>query len=167
MSEVVTLYTDGGMLGTNPSPHGAVWAWCGLDRAGTMIRSASGIVEAAAFGKALSNNNIELMAALFALEAMPANWAGVLWTDSYTTLCRLTRVPKFRGVPDWLRARVHTQRVRFGGIDAMLCKGHPNKQELAAGRSKDGVPVSPWNVWCDRECARLAKDYKAKCATPT
>lgn len=152
------LYVDGGCVRKNPSPHGATWAWCHINKEGQMLQSGSGIMSPKELGLPLVSNNIaEVVAACAALEAMPPAWSGTLYTDSEVTVARLIRTPKFKGVPPALRDRIHQVRCRVGAMQVVLLSGHPTRKQLADGRGKGGRPVSQWNVWCDRECRRLSK----------
>ena len=40
----IALYTDGGVIGQNPSPIGGTWAWCMVGADGTRTRHAYGYV---------------------------------------------------------------------------------------------------------------------------
>src|SRR5438105_1254682 len=91
MSEhtIVALYCDGGLAGPrNPAPEGGTWAWCATGPDGARIAQASGVLDAPP-GGAISNNVAEFVAAVLALEAVPAGWHGTLYSDSRVTLRRL------------------------------------------------------------------------------
>lgn len=153
------VYTDGGVIRKNPSPHGGTWAWCAIDAAGVLLRDDSGLVTPADVGlPAVSNNLTELLAAVKAMAGLPDLWEGTIYTDSFVTLCRITTGKKFAGIPAGLveTCRFHRGRLRH---KAALLGGHPNRAELAAGVRKDGTPVSQWNVRCDKECGRLAAAF--------
>lgn len=157
---MLQLFTDGGVIGPNPSPLGGTWAWCLVVNNDRIAYHASGIVTPKDIGlPTVSNNVTELLAAVEGLDnavPQPVDW----FTDSGVTLWRLTTGKKWAGVPDWLKARAIA--CRPGVKSATLLGGHPNKAELASGRRKDGKPVSEWNVWCDHECNRLAAEFRAK-----
>ena len=150
------LFCDGGVIGSNPSAFGGTWGWC-LILDGEMLRHGSGIITPEeARREAVTNNLTELYAAVRALEATRGKIT-TLHTDSKVTQHRLNGGNKFVGVPHWL-----VKRTRMCGIvKAVLVGGHPTKKELRDGkRERNGLPVSLWNVFCDRECTRLAKEYK-------
>jgi ribonuclease HI len=154
------LYCDGGVIGRNPSPLGGTWVWC-LVLDGEIIECNGGVI---ANRPVTTNNFTELYAALKALQALHP-FDGTLWTDSRITLGRLTTGKSFEGIPNYLRqAALEFRRNREW--DVKLLAGHPTKQDLKKGyrikRSGRHHPVSEWNVWCDNECKRLAKDFMEK-----
>ena len=159
---VQELYTDGGVARRNPSPFGGAWAWV-LVEDGEILRQDSGIFHAGKYTEPyrISNNFIELYAAMEALMSQPIGWKGLVWTDSQVTQYRLQGSNSFEGIPSWLREGIKT--LRFGRRwTVKLCGGHPNKIELAAGRrERNGLPVSRWNVQVDAECARLCAELLA------
>lgn len=169
------LYADGGVIGRNPSPWGGTFAALLVDPfandgAGGILTLTSGIVTPADAGSgiaAITNNYTELLAAVRALDLAPSGWRGTLYTDSWVTLCRIVR-PRagFAGIPDALQAELRAVKARAGRFDVILLDGHPTLAQLAAGVGKRGNPVSKWNVECDRECGRLAAEWKAN-NTPT
>lgn len=159
-----SIYSDGGCLGKNPSPHGGTWAWC-LVHEDQRVQHGSGLVFPADVGVAsVSCNLTELLAAVLALEAMPDRWSGMLWTDSEVTLKRLRkpRQTRFRNIPMALVCRVVAAVERCLDLQVKLVAGHPNRQELSEGLSKKKVPVSVHNVWVDKECTRLASEWKQR-----
>jgi ribonuclease HI len=164
------LYTDGGNVGPNPSALGGTWAAVFVEReVDRALAMASGIVRPWGYDAAIdstsprltvaaiSNNVSELLAAVEGMERLPDGWAGVLYTDSGVTRCRLVnKNPSFAGVPLELYQRVAAQRKRFPRLSVVLLDGHPNLDQLASGRGKRGNPVSWWNCRADQECTRLA-----------
>jgi ribonuclease HI len=153
---IVALYCDGGLVGpVNPSPDGGTWAWCAVNPFGARIAQASGVIDAPR-GGTVSNNVAEFVAAVLALETVPAGWSGTLYSDSLITLNRLfqgwtlTNIP-----PDWVQ-RGSAALQRLGNANWVLLQGHPTKAELQAGRGKKGYPVSEHNVWCDQACRAAA-----------
>lgn len=157
------LYTDGGVIRKNPSEIGGTWAWCQVADTGERFEQRSGVVTPAQIGMPwVSNNYTELLAAVEGLEQLPEGWCGVLYTDSFVTLTRIspeTKKPKWKNIPDNLRLRAEAAKARAGWFKVVLLGGHPNKTELASGRRKDGLPVSQWNVWCDKACGEEARKY--------
>lgn len=160
------IYADGGLIGPlNPSPLGGTWAWCWV-AGGRIVRRASGVIwpdpnvlllSKKASLKGVSNNISELVAAVRAIESLPDGWVGPLWTDSHVTACRLRGSDKFTMVPRWLIDRTVAARRTFGGRVCTLA-GHPTEDDLLRGRAKrNGLPVSPYNVWCDDACHRRAE----------
>lgn len=161
---MLRLYTDGGVIGRNPSALGGTWAWCVVSEQGHCLRHESGVVTPLEIGLAnVTNNYTELLAAVLGLETFQAElWPECLqcrWlTDSGVTLRRLTNGEKWHGIPEALKQRA--LRCRAAIASATLLGGHPNRKELACGVRKDGKPVSVHNVWCDQQCTRLARQFK-------
>lgn len=156
------IYTDGGLIGVNPSSIGGTWAWVWIKR-GQVINQGEGVVTPEELGVSTVTNNVtELLAAVKALQSVPPGWDGTLFTDSRVTLLRITTSYRFAGVPDFLKqATLFLRRER--NYMVQLIGGHPTRKELAEGRrARNGLPVSPWNVLCDETCTKLAKDYLNK-----
>ena len=156
------LYVDGGIIGRNPSVIGGTWAFVAVSGGGP-IHEASGVVRPADVKLPVVTNNItELLAVTEALE-----WAAkpkenlhvgsvIVFTDSFVTLCRLTRAKtKWGGVPHSIRDRFLAARRAIPVVKGMLVEGHPTKEQLRVGMGPNG-PASPYNVRCDQLC-NLAK----------
>lgn len=156
------LYTDGGCIKTNPSALGGTWAWTLVDRRGNRVECDSGVIVPQDFDVAkITNNQMELYAAVMGLEAMRAGWCGMLYTDSQVTLYRLTVSYKFNGISSDLKQRC--LRLRANKLwTPLLCGGHPTKQALADGYDHRGYPVHLANVWCDDECKRNAHKFLSR-----
>lgn len=160
-----SLYCDGGVVGKNPSIFGGTWAWCLISPGGEMIGHASGLVKPADIGLPVVTNNVtELLAAINGMEVLPVGWDGAIFTDSNCTLLRIERrednrkPAKMNGIPQKMRDRLESARNRLGNYRVVLLGGHPNLKDLARGcRKNGGLPVSKWNVWCDRACGREAR----------
>ena len=66
---IVGLYTDGGVIGQNPSLIGGTWAWCLVDASGEMRRHAVGwLTPAELDAEAVTNNHTELLALVLGLD---------------------------------------------------------------------------------------------------
>lgn len=162
------LYVDGGVIADNPSDLGGTWAWCWVDdpdhRRGTRIRTASGIVVPAP-GSAITNNYTEMLAMAQGLESLPDDWSGIIYSDSEVTLGRVFRGNSTSGIPVVLMDRVVRSLARIldpsrpDKVQYSNLKGHPTRAELSSGWSADGRPVSVHQVWCDKECKKLARAF--------
>lgn len=161
------LFTDAGVILSNPSPIGGTWAWC-LVEASECVKWASGHI----LKPGITNNQTEFIAVVKALEAMPDRWSGVICSDSIVTLFRLFPPslidcgpgnlhprwygPKLGCKPNRLPQSVYDRwlwaEARMGKLSGRLVKGHPTKKELEVGTAKGGLPVSEWNVKCDELC---------------
>lgn len=154
------LYTDGGVIGHNPSTVGGTWAFCLVNAADERVTCNSGVITpAGAHLPAITNNLTELLAILNGREALPYAWTGVIHSDSWVSLQRVFLHAKLANVPPWLVTRLQTlQRDGwFSGCSWKLLDGHPTKAHLAVGTGKRGGPVSIHNVFCDAECTRQAR----------
>lgn len=159
MASAQALYTDGGVIQINPSPFGGTWAWC-LVEAGQRIRHDSGVLLPAPDCPVITNNVTELYALVAGIEALPADWAGLIYSDSWVSLQRVFLGAKLKNVPEWLveRLQVIRQSGRLSQMAYVLLDGHPTQAQLLAGRGKRGGPVSEFNVWCDEECNRVGRE---------
>lgn len=163
--KVEAVFSDGGVIQVNPSPVGGMWAFAHVTD-DQVIRSWSGFITPAEIClDAVSNNVTEFYALLRGLEELPPDWTGVVYTDSWVTLCRFKnpRKASMKGIPDLWRQRAVDAVDRFYKElppKFVLLGGHPTKAELASGaRKKDGLPVSKHNVFCDKLCTQTGKEY--------
>lgn len=160
------LWCDGGVVGKNPSPIGGTWAFVHVVDGQAVRRESGHITPAQCGAPAVTNNVTELLAALRAIQSVPKDWRGTLWTDSEVTYYRLHgNDPK--GVPGWLldllREEWGSYGEKMGLVQVRLCAGHPTKLDLIRGwqqTARGRTPVSEWNVWCDEACGRQAKALK-------
>lgn len=163
----IALYTDGGVIGANPSAIGGSWAYCLVNAAGERIVNASGVITPAqARLPAITNNLTELLALVYGLERLPVGWAGTVYSDSQVSLLRVFEAAKLRNVPPWLVQRLQTLQ-KSGKLAAMsyvLLDGHPTKAELLAGIGKRGHPVSEHNVFVDWLCQQAARIARLEAA---
>ncbi len=161
-----SLYADGGVIGKNPSTIGGTWAFRILNECGTPICERSGaITPAECYLPAVTNNLTEMLAVVSGLRIFPSNWRGVIYSDSQITLGRLFGSWKWTGIPPWLHKQFAAEARRlvyWTQIKYILLQGHPTAAELEAGVGHTGRPVSEHNQWCDRECGRIAKQYKER-----
>ena len=163
---IVAAYIDGGLASANPSPHGGSWSYVLVGKDGDVAAYDSGLVRPADLGlETVSSNLMELIAAIRALQKLPAGWSGTAYTDSKVTWERL-RNPKagMRGVPAKVLEELRAAQQRVGNrFQIILLEGHPSKAELSRGVGKGGQPVSRFNELCDRLCKQqssLAKPQK-------
>ncbi len=153
---MTNLYADGGVIRSNPSPYGGTFAWLLVDENDKRISCDSGVIEPKNVGMLKITNNLsELWAAISALEAMPPNWAGTIWSDSKITCYRLTTSDKFNGIPRDLKYKCLRLR-RWAKWKVRHLGGHPTKRELLAGVDGRGLVVSKYNCWCDLRCGEEA-----------
>jgi ribonuclease HI len=172
-TEPVSVYCDGGVIGRNPSPHGGTWAWLHVSAIGGELDRDSGIVTPKDVGlPTVTNNMTELLAALFAMEAVPEGWSGTIYTDSHVTELRIERRHSSQkpasmvGIPPLLVERVRKARARLGDFKVVLLGGHPTIDEVRMGRRRDGFPCSAHNVRCDQMCQDRAAQFRNSAFNP-
>jgi ribonuclease HI len=156
------LFADGGVIGSNPSAIGGTWAWRWV-REGAESCSFSGVITPQQAGlPAITNNLTEMLALVSGLQALPASWAGVVYSDSQITLGRIFLGWKWKNIPLWLHHEYQQARARLVNWDKIqwvLLQGHPTRAELAAGIGSRGYPVSEHNVWVDKTCGERAAEF--------
>lgn len=178
--EIRAVYTDGGVIGRNPSKIGGTWAFCfvGGDGAlpgerwrpwhppnpGRLLVEQTGVIIPKDHGlKEVTNNQSEFYAVMMALWELPAGWRGPIYCDSEVTIKRIfgNQCGFCKNIPEeWSRdCWDASSKVSAKPI---LVKGHPTKKLLDAGQTEDGRPVSPHNVWCDKACTKAGEDYLVK-----
>lgn len=171
----VAVYADGGVIGHNPSLIGGTWAYCWLDESNVFLAARRGVILAAEEDgyccppvdvtktpvQHVTNNLTEFFALGRALHGLPDGWSGQVYSDSRITLGRFFQAWKCEGVPaTWIGAMRHITD-RLGKIEWTLLDGHPTKAQLASGRGKRGNPCSEYNVWCDKACSEVGREYMA------
>lgn len=142
------LYTDGGLApGT-----GGSWAWCAVGEDDEMIFGESGFF-AAPPNREITSPQAEFAALTKALEAMPDGWAGIVASDHELTLSRFFKGHACFNIPPNMLQRAKTSIDRMGRMTCLLLQHKPTKKDLENGfGKKTGLPVSRWNVWCDKKC---------------
>lgn len=153
------LFADGGLCGANGSATAGTWAYVIVQDC-QRVESGSGVLTAATIGlPTISNNVTELYALCKGMRALGEGWRGTICSDSHVTLCRRFPTAKMEGVPEPLIRFARCQFSRFvRTCNWVLLDGHPTRAQLAAGVGKRQGPVSQWNVWCDKECTKQAKE---------
>lgn len=156
-----SLYTDGGLCGKNPSTVGGTWAWIAVDGDHVWASDSDVVTPADLEVDFITNNLVELLAVVLALEAIPDDeiFDGTIFTDSDVTLARIRGSRKYKGIPFHLKQRARYQFWRHREAKGVLVAGHPTQSDLARGFTTEGVPVSKWNVWVDQRCRALSLKY--------
>lgn len=160
------LYTDGGVIGANPSKIGGTWAIRLVDGyTGEASVGTSGVVLAGS--NTVSNNLMELIAVVrgltYCIENFGSGWVGTVCSDSQITLGRVFHNWSMNGIPEDLvleLLQLHRNFKFWDRFGYQLLEGHPTQRELQAGVGNRGYPVSTHNKWCDDECNRLKGAYK-------
>lgn len=159
-SGIESVYTDGGIIGRNPSPIGGTWAAIFVKN-GELHAERSGVILPSDIGMDTVENNIaETIAVLVALEMLPDGWSGTLYGDNLNSIRRAEFPEKIKPiVPQFIKDRMIAARKRVSPKFVLL-GGHPNLAEVEAGVRADGKPVSKWNVHADSVCCRRANDHR-------
>jgi len=181
----VHVYTDAGIIGTGYSKIGGSFAWRiviggrpGLNPCeGTVIKSGSGLflVKGIPFPPELESvcddsgldgiecNLMETFSAYHGLNAaLELGYVSVtLCCDNKNAIGRMTQDYATNNLPEWMLDCIQSTRSKFHDIKSVLMNGHPNKKELKSGIGHSGYPVSDHNVWCDKECTRIKKEFYA------
>ncbi len=194
LSSAISVYADGGLLGKNEKDwgcrEGGTWGWCavsapekrdllengneigGYDAHSELIHSDSGVVKGTD-KRGVTNNHTEQIAIIKAIEAMPENWSGTIYTDSRTALLRVQcdyqihnlgfnrKVTSEKGLPPNISRRSKEAVQRLGKrVKFVLLQGHPTNEELAQGwGNRRDLPVSKWNDLCDELCNEARDNY--------
>jgi len=156
MKKIISLYCDGGVIGSNPSAIGGTHAYKLIFDDGTEKGNAS-VLTPDLVGGPVTNNQTEMLALLKGFMELPEDFTGTVYSDSQVTLGRAFMGWKWKNVPTWMHKLYQTQRAKFTNweqIGYVLLDGHPTRQQLQAGYGKRGHRVSEHNVWCDHECQR-------------
>src|SRR5258706_10661269 len=152
-TEVVQLFCDGGLVGSNPSSIGGAYCWAGVDIEGKRIVANRGFVPATPT-RFITNNHTEQIAIVLALEAMPDGWSGEVLTDSKIAMSRVFKIGiyTYKNLPINVIKRTEAVVARLGKVNPIKLAGHPTDIELRNGRTKKGTKVSHHNVYCDEQC---------------
>lgn len=160
------LYADGGVMLKNPSPIGGTWAWIGVgDDDRELARAWGYVTPEGARVPGVTNNLTELLALIYGLAEVPAEFAGIVYSDSQVSLGRIFEGWAWHNVPTWVHQEYQGLRkrlVHWDKIRHVLLDGHPTKAQLASGVGKRGHPVSIYNVYCDKLCGEAAEEYLAR-----
>lgn len=154
---VTHIYTDGGLVGRNPSSVGGSWAIVLTDINNSVALEFCGFIPATP-ERPITNNIIEQIAVTLALESMPDKWSGTLCSDSQNAIGRQFYKWAINGLPQNVIDRGHAALSRLGTIRPELVKGHPSKRELVAGKNSRGTRVSIHNVRADELCTNVCHE---------
>lgn len=150
MSEVISVYADGGVILKNPSAIGGTWAFCFVDSEGKRFRKHAGVLKPEEGVDGLVTNNITelfaLCSAIWSIQTLE-NWESRsyhFYSDSNVTVLRVFRDASLKGVPDWLREFTGKVRILLDRIEFQYTRldGHPDAVSLMTGIGKRGGPVS-------------------------
>jgi ribonuclease HI len=180
---VVSVFSDGGVIDSNPSQIGCTWAFCTVDDKGNRVEMFSGVLTPGFLGLDGATNNVaELWALTEAVLTLPLDFHGEVCSDSLISIQRVFHVwlhqstkrllpvkdgVKMNGVPPVLMAQcenawAHLAAIRKTGgcVKPVLLQGHPTKADLKRGiGAKRGFRVSIHNVDCDTECGRVGAEF--------
>lgn len=166
MGKITGIWTDGGCVARNPSPHAGTWAWIGVDDEGEIVREHYGVLlvrEVCPLAH-VSNNVTELYAMVRAILNTPLDFAGAFYSDSHVTLQRIFHEGALNGVPEFLVEALAKAKARLRLMaPCYYCQidGHPTKAQLACGIGKRGNPCSRFNVYVDQLCRKAGREHQA------
>lgn len=170
------VFTDGGVIGKNPSQEGGVSAYI-------VVRDEQPICHKAVVvspgihvsGEVVTNNDTETLAIIGGLRAaMPYAKEGEtinLASDSFVALCRTKNGKPGKAYCERMHLKMQTT------LDSMACRANDIRYHLLAGhpeekgnsllygyKNKDGVawPSSHWNEKCDRMCNAAKEKHQAQ-----
>lgn len=128
--------------------------------------------------ESVTNNAMEMLALIGAMESLPYRWCGTVCSDSMITLgrafahfeprqatlpraIRYANIPwKLDGIDPFYIKRLREQTQRIGIVDVRLLDGHPTAEHLAQNTGKRGQPVSIHNKRVDALCGRMTAVLK-------
>lgn len=176
------IYCDGGLMKENPSLIGGSWAWVGVDENRRLLIARADVVLVTP-GGIISNNTVETMAIVKALQAMPDDWDGTIISDSDCALTRTFGNPPFSGCPRNVKEALQDEVLRMGDMSMIHVHGHPNQDDLDGVNGfcektglplghktdKNGnlLPVSMWNKYADSLCRTVMSEYLEKISMKT
>lgn len=158
----VRVYADGGLVFANPSPWGGAWAYRHVDVFDLPVAYGSGLVLVGVPGGVLgriSNNQVEYLALLEGIAALPDRWSGEICSDSEVALAAILQDTARTWLPAAWQDRAKRTRARLGFLEAVHMAGHPTQQDLRRGR-RHGHLCSVHQQWCDLECRRVVQEYR-------
>jgi hypothetical protein len=161
---VDTAYTDGGVIGMNPSQDGGSWAFRYV-AGGVPTWEQAGVVLLSELPPSMpyvSCNLTEFLAILLAVEGLPGDSPVEVCSDSINAIDAFRYPDRKNWVPAHLWQRRVAEMARLDGrIGFKLLGGHPTKIELAQGfKDRNGLPVSEHNQWCDEAATQAIADYR-------
>lgn len=161
----VSLYTDGGVVGSNPSSIGGTVAFYIIGQKNEVLSNYSSFLHPNFMGSdKVTNNQTELWALLLGLAHLKPDQIAHVYCDSEISLGRVFKNYAMANIPKFMfYVLMHIKRMEnFKKLEYTLLSGHPTKRQLELGTGKGGRPVSEWNVNCDRDCNLRSVDKKVK-----
>lgn len=144
MEKTVVLYTDGGVIGANPSMVGGTYAYV-LVKGRKVIHQEAGVYTPHKMGtSAVTNNQMELLAVVRGLlwaEDHEIN-VSVVYSDSQVTLGRVFYGWRLKNIPIWMIEQLNR-------IDLTRVRG-----EFVRGHNGD-----KWNEMCDRLATEAGQKF--------
>lgn len=160
------LYTDGGVIKSNPSPFGGTWAYCLVGYRGNHLYEDCDYILANKLpSKRITNNQMELLAVIRGLQTIQRDMVIHICSDSEITLGRVFKNYSMENIPDWMIEQLDDEKKRlhnFKKFKYTLLSGHPTKAQLETGIGRRGHPVSYWNKHVDELCRKAAQDYSSE-----
>jgi ribonuclease HI len=182
LHNVTSVWTDGGVLLSNPSRIGGTAAFRMVDAADNVVLERCFLyvpfltpwhphipnVTMLRWPHAqISNNVTELEAVLQAFFVLPGGWSGTVYSDSKITLGRVFSGYQLKGIDADRAGMLFSRKECLGSLSSVLVAGHPTQRELSIGYKDKKLEgggtvrylVSRHNVACDQMCTAAAAAY--------
>lgn len=159
---ITRLFTDGGVIGSNPSAIGGTVAFCMQFSGAGQLKYARAFSAKQLKVDEVTNNQTELYAVILGLGYLFEEEIACIYSDSEITLGRLFKGYAMKNIPEFMVNKLSKERKRlinWHRFQSILLKGHPTWMELNNGISKTGRPVHSLNKWCDEQCSKKAHEY--------
>ena len=147
---MIDIFCNGTTIINNPSQYGGAWSYVTIED-GKVKTANDGIITTEQAGQPITNNFIELYAALLAIESAPCYHQITLYTTSKVTMLRLKRKAAMNGIPQTIIDRLEKQKItqRF---KVELASDRKALREIAKTKNNQGRTVSKWNLYCYDIC---------------
>jgi len=138
------LYTDGGVIGANPSMVGGTYAYV-IVKGKKAIHQEAGVYSPLKMGTSVvTNNQMELLAVVRGML-----WAedhgikvSVVYSDSQVTLGRVFHDWRLKNIPPWMVEQL--KRIDMKGVQGEFVRGHNGDR---------------WNEMCDRLATEAGQKF--------
>lgn len=165
MLDIQSIWTDAGLLSRNPSDKGSVWAGVYVGQGGNVLMTKKGHLLCNQTLPSITSHVAELYAIIRALDSVPSEWTGEVYSDNETAIGWYFQTYKVNALPALVLREMLTSRNRlfnFPKIEFAVCKSNPTQKELMYKRALDGtdMPVSIYNKMADKICKHHAEYVK-------
>ncbi len=153
---VPCVFTDGGLMSSNPSTVGGTWAWVRINEEGDVTDCKSGVLLPHHLQlTTVTNNQSEMTAIYKALKGIPSGWKGRLYSDSQICLTWIQSKKKWKNCPEWLESMVKTEIQRIHNSGGCVYFRHLDGHQ-------EGSHFHQWNCRCDQMCNEQRTLYEER-----